>query len=46
MEIADGRPIGNYDVNDLWYEYEGKKKSDREAVTGPRDLGEVMAIEA
>lgn len=35
---------GNYDVNELWYEYEGKKKSDRAAVTGGMD--EAMAVEA
>ncbi|ODO04806.1 proteasome subunit beta type-5 [Cryptococcus amylolentus CBS 6273] len=25
--------IGNYDINELWYEYEGKKKAAREATT-------------
>ncbi|WWC73059.1 uncharacterized protein I206_107024 [Kwoniella pini CBS 10737] len=25
--------IGNYDVNELWYEYEAKKKADRETAT-------------
>ncbi|ODN97283.1 proteasome subunit beta type-5 [Cryptococcus wingfieldii CBS 7118] len=25
--------IGNYDINELWYEYEGKKKAAREAAT-------------
>ncbi|WWC91177.1 proteasome subunit beta type-5 [Kwoniella dendrophila CBS 6074] len=25
--------IGNYDVNELWYEYENKKKADREIAT-------------
>ncbi|WRT69102.1 proteasome subunit beta type-5 [Kwoniella shivajii] len=25
--------IGNYDINELWYEYENKKKADRESAT-------------
>ncbi|OXG80318.1 proteasome component PRE2 [Cryptococcus neoformans var. grubii Br795] len=33
--------IGNYDINELWYEYEGKKKAAREAAAGSP-----MAVEA
>ena len=25
---------GNYDISELWYEYEAKKKADREAKSG------------
>lgn len=32
---------GNYDINELWYEYEGKKKAAREAAAGSP-----MAVEA
>ena len=35
--------VGNYDVNELWYEYEAKKKSDRAEVKGPGE--ELMAVE-
>lgn len=32
---------GNYDINELWYEYEGKKKVARQAA-----VGSPMAVEA
>lgn len=32
---------GNYDINELWYEYEGKKKAARQAA-----VGSPMAVEA
>ncbi|WVR09043.1 hypothetical protein IAU60_006103 [Kwoniella sp. DSM 27419] len=35
--------IGNYDVNELWYEYEAKKKADRQAPEAP--AASPMAVE-
>ncbi|WVW79394.1 hypothetical protein I302_101363 [Kwoniella bestiolae CBS 10118] len=38
--------IGNYDVNELWYEYEGKKKAERESQNAAAAAGaSPMAVE-
>ena len=39
---TDRVSAGNYDVNELWYEYEAKKKSDRAV----KVTEEAMAVEA